>query len=46
VTLFVLDDAAEKREWGSVHTGVESMVHARNTALGSLRGVITPASQV
>jgi hypothetical protein len=41
-TLFSLDDATEKKELGTVHTGVESVVHALTTVLGSLRDVITP----
>jgi hypothetical protein len=41
-TLFALDDAMEKREWGSVHTGVKSVVHALTIALGSLHNVVTP----
>jgi hypothetical protein len=44
--LSTLDDSTEKREWGSIHMGVESVVHALTTAPGSLCDVITPASQV
>jgi hypothetical protein len=44
-TLFALDDAVEKGEWGSVHMGVESVVHALTITLGSLHDVITPAGQ-
>jgi hypothetical protein len=35
-TLFTLDDAAEEREWGSIHTGVGTMAHALTTALSAL----------
>jgi hypothetical protein len=44
--LFALDDTVEKREWGSVHTGIKSVVHALTTALGLLHNVITPAGLV
>jgi hypothetical protein len=44
--LFSLDDATEKLELGSMHTGVESMVHTLTTMLGSLRDVVTPTGQV
>ena len=44
--LFILDDAAEEREWGSVHTEVGTVVRALTTALSSFRDVITSVGQV
>jgi hypothetical protein len=44
--LFTVDDAAEEKEWGSVHTEVGTTVHALTTALSSLHDVITLVCQV
>lgn len=44
MTLFTLDDAVEETEWGSVNTGVGTMVHALTTMLSSLRDIFTSAS--
>jgi len=44
--IFTLDDAMEKREWGSIHMEVGTMVHALTTALSSLQDVIALVGQV
>ena len=44
--LFALDDVAEEKEWGSIHTLVGTTVRALTTALSSLRDIITPVGQV
>ena len=44
--LFTLDDTMEKREWGSIHAEVGTVVHALTTALSSLQDVIAPVGQV
>lgn len=46
VTLFTLDDVAEEREWGSIHTGVGTMDHALTMALSVLQDIVAPAGQV
>ena len=40
--LFTLNDAVEKREWGSIHVEVGTMVRALTTVLSSLQDVIAP----
>ena len=44
--LFTLDDATEKREWGSVHVEVGIFVRALTTALSWLQDVIALVGQV
>ena len=44
--LFALDDVAEEKEWGSIHTLVGTTVRALTTALSSLRDIVTPVGQV
>jgi hypothetical protein len=43
-TLFALDNATEETEFGSINTGVRTVVHALTTMLRTLHDVITPAS--
>ena len=44
--LFTLDDAAEKREWGSVHAEVGTVVCALTTVLSLRQDVIALVGQV
>lgn len=43
---FALNDAADEKEWGSIHVEVGTVVCTLTTALSSLRNVVTPAGQV
>ena len=44
--LFTLDDAAERMEWESLGVVIVSMLEALDHALGTLRDVVVPSSQV
>ena len=44
--LFTLDDTVEKRELGSVHVEVGTMVHTLTTVLSSLQDVIALVGQL
>ena len=44
--LFALDDAAEEREWGSIHMEVGTAVCALTTTLSSLQDVVALVGQV
>ena len=46
VQVVALDDVAEEREWGSVHTEVGTAVHALTTVLSSMRDIFAPVGQV
>ena len=46
VPVAALDEAAEERKWGSVHTEVRDAVHALTTMLSSMRDIVTPVGQV
>lgn len=46
VQVAALNEAVEEREWGSVHTEVEDVVHALTTMLSSMRDIIAPVGQV
>ena len=41
-----LDEVAEEREWGSVHTEVGDAVHALTIMLGSMHDIVIPVGQV
>ena len=41
-----LDDAAEEREWRSVHTEVGDAIHALTTMLGSMGDIVALVGQV
>ena len=40
------DEAAEEREWGSVHTEVGDAVRALTIMLGLMRDIVAPVGQV
>ena len=42
VRVAALDEAAEEREWGSVHTEVGGAVRALTTMLSSMRDIVAP----
>jgi len=46
VRVVALDEAAEEREWGSVHMEVGDAVHTVTTMLSSMRDIIAPIVQV
>ena len=46
VRVATLDEAAEERERGSVHTEVGDAVRALTTMLGSMRDIVAPVGQV
>ena len=46
VRVVALDEAAEEREWGSVHTEVGDAVCALTIMLGSMRDIVAPVGQV
>lgn len=45
-TLLTLDDAAEEREWGTIHMEVGTTVSALTTTLGLMRDIVAPIGQV
>ena len=46
VRVAALDEAAEKREWGSIHMEVGDAVHAVTIMLGLMRDIVAPVGQV
>jgi len=46
VQVDALDEAAEEREWGSIHTEVGDAVHALTTMLSSMHDIVAPVVQV
>ena len=42
VWVAALDDTAEERKWGSVHTEVGDAVHALTTMLSSMHDIVAP----
>ena len=46
VRVAALDEVAEEREWGSVHTEVGDVVRALTTMLGSMSDIVAPVGQV
>ena len=46
VRVAALDEAAEKREWGSVHMEVGDAVRALTTMLSSMRDIVALVGQV
>ena len=46
VRVAALDDAIEKREWGSIHTEVGDAVRALTTMLSSMHDIVAPVGQV
>ena len=46
VLVVALDEAAEEREWGSIHTEVGNAVHALTTMFSSMRDIVTPVGYV
>ena len=46
VRVATLDEAAEEREWGSIHMEVGDAVHALTTMLSSMHNIVSPVGQV
>ena len=46
VRVAALDEAAEEKKWGSVHTEVGDAVRALTTMLGSMHDIVAPVGQV
>ena len=46
VWVAALDEAAEEREWGSIHMEVGDAVHALTTMLSSMHDIVAPVCQV
>ena len=46
VQVATLDEAAEEREWGSVHMEVGDAVRALTTMLSSMHDIVAPIGQV
>ena len=46
VRVAALEEAAEEREWGSVHTEVGDAVRTLTTMLSSMRDIVAPDGQV
>ena len=42
VWVAALNEAAEEREWGSIHMEVGDAVHALTTMLSSMRDIVAP----
>ena len=41
--MFTLDDPAEEKDWTSVRSGLESVVHSLTNVLGVLKDDVAPA---
>ena len=46
VRVAALDEAAEEREWGSIHTEDGDVVRTLTTMLSSIHDIVAPVGQV